>query len=223
MIVYLSVIETAEEKSKFEQIYLHYRALMYHVAYQILHNEADAEDAVHSAFVKIAEHMKKISDPVCPKTQSYVVTIVERKAIDLYRKKKRHGSVPLDEAALAAAPPMADGGRRSGGVHPGSAAPVSAGDPAEILPGLQLRGDRVHAGDQSCRSPEAGSARQGEIAAAGGKGGDFVITDEMLAQAARQAAAQINAALPRPEECAHAFSPRFGESLKRRMPPFLFI
>lgn len=110
MIVYLSVIETAEEKSKFEQIYLHYRALMYHVAYQILHNEADAEDAVHSAFVKIAEHMKKISDPVCPKTQSYVVTIVERKAIDLYRRKKRHGSVPLDEAALAAASPMADGG-----------------------------------------------------------------------------------------------------------------
>lgn len=50
-----------------------------------------------------------------------------------------------------------------------------------------------------------------------------MITDEMLAQAARQAAAQINATLPRPEECAHAFSPRFGESLKRRMPPFLFI
>lgn len=110
MIVYLAMIETPEEKTKFERLYLHYRALMYHVAYQILHNESDAEDVVHSAFVKIAEHMKKISDPVCPKTQSYVVTIVERKAIDLYRKKKRHGSVPLDEAALAAAPPEADGG-----------------------------------------------------------------------------------------------------------------
>lgn len=59
MIVYLAMIETPEEKTKFERLYLHYRALMYHVAYQILHNESDAEDVVHSAFVKIAEHMKK--------------------------------------------------------------------------------------------------------------------------------------------------------------------
>lgn len=42
-----------------------------------------------------------------------------------------------------------------------------------------------------------------------------MITDEMLAQAAQQAAAQINAALPRPEECAHAFSPRFLRRMNR--------
>lgn len=38
---------------------LQYRGLMYHVAYEILHNEQDAEDAVHHAFVKIAENIKK--------------------------------------------------------------------------------------------------------------------------------------------------------------------
>ena len=65
--------------------------LFYAVAYRILNNASDAEDAVHDAFIKIAENMKKISDPVCPKTQSYVVTIVENKAIDLYRRKQRVG------------------------------------------------------------------------------------------------------------------------------------
>ena len=71
MLIYLQMLETPEEKSLFEQIYLEYRGLMYHVAYEILHNEQDAEDAVHQAFVKIAENIKKIDDPVCPQTHNY--------------------------------------------------------------------------------------------------------------------------------------------------------
>ena len=54
MLIYLQMLESPEEKSILEQIYLEYRGLMYHVAYEILHNEQDAEDAVHHAFVKIA-------------------------------------------------------------------------------------------------------------------------------------------------------------------------
>lgn len=95
MIIYLQMIETPDEKSKFERLYLEYRGLMFHVAYEILHNEQDAEDAVHQAFVKIAENIKKIDDPVCPKTHSYIVTIVENKAIDQYRKRKKHQTVEL--------------------------------------------------------------------------------------------------------------------------------
>ena len=71
---------------------------MYHVAYKILNNKHDAEDVVHSAFIKVAENIQKIGDPVCPKTQNYVVTIVENKAIDLYRANKRkNSSLYLDE------------------------------------------------------------------------------------------------------------------------------
>ena len=51
-----------------------------------------------SAFVKIAENIQKIDVPVCPKTQNYAVTIVENKAIDLYRANKRkNSSLYLDE------------------------------------------------------------------------------------------------------------------------------
>lgn len=97
MLVYLAVIDEPAQKTKFETVYHQYRGLMYYVAYRILNNASDAEDAVHDAFIKIAENMKKISDPVCPKTQSYVVTIVENKAIDLYRRKQRLGALPLEE------------------------------------------------------------------------------------------------------------------------------
>lgn len=97
MIVYLSMLETPEEKSKFEQLYLEYKGLMFHIAYEILHNEQDAEDAVHQAFVRIAENIKKIIDPVCPKTHGYVVIIVENVAIDQYRKQKKRQTVELIE------------------------------------------------------------------------------------------------------------------------------
>lgn len=89
MLVYLMMIDSPEEQSKFEKVYFTYRGLMYHTAYAILNNREDAEDAVHNAFVKIAENITKISEPVCPKTQAYVVTIVENKAIDLYRANQR--------------------------------------------------------------------------------------------------------------------------------------
>ena len=99
MFVYLQTIEGPQQKSAFEQIYIQYRALMYSVAYSILGNSQDAEDAVQHAFMKIAENINKISEPVCPKTKAYVVTIVENTAINLYRKKKRHPSVSYDEEA----------------------------------------------------------------------------------------------------------------------------
>ena len=52
---------------------------------------------MHNAFVAIAENMQKIDVPVCPKTKGYVVTIVESKAIDIYRKKNRHPHLSLLE------------------------------------------------------------------------------------------------------------------------------
>lgn len=86
MMIYLQMIDSPEDRSKFEQIYMEYRSMMFHMANRILTNEQDAEDAVHEAFLKIAENIEKIGQPKCPKTLGYIVTIVENKSIDLYRK-----------------------------------------------------------------------------------------------------------------------------------------
>lgn len=60
MLIYMQMIETEEERDDFEKLYQEYRNLMFYAANQILHNEHDAEDAVHHAFMKIAENMKKL-------------------------------------------------------------------------------------------------------------------------------------------------------------------
>ena len=100
MLCYLQMIETPEDRTKFEVLYLEYRGLMYHVAFGILNNEQDAEDAVHQAFVKVAENMQKVDEPVCVKTKSYLVTIVESRAIDIYRLRARQNEVPFDDNAI---------------------------------------------------------------------------------------------------------------------------
>lgn len=98
MMIYLQTIDTAEDRSKFEQLYEQYKQLMFYTAFQILKRPQDAEDAVHLAFLSIAENISRISDLDCPKTRAYIVTIVERKAIDMLRAERRHPSVPLDES-----------------------------------------------------------------------------------------------------------------------------
>lgn len=102
MLIYLQMIDSAEERTKFEQLYLIHRDYMYRVAFGILQNSEDAEDAVHQAFVKIAEHMKKIDTPDSPKTKGYVITIVKNCAIDSYRKKQAYPQLEYSDATFGA-------------------------------------------------------------------------------------------------------------------------
>ena len=59
MLIYLQMIESEEDKSKFIELYNQYRYLMFSVANRILKNEYDAEDAVHQAFVSIIDNLRQ--------------------------------------------------------------------------------------------------------------------------------------------------------------------
>ncbi len=96
LLTYLQIIETDEDKSKFEEIYNAYRNLMYHIAYSRIRHEQDAEDVVHHVFVKIAENIQKI-EPVSPKTKQYVVTMVDNRVTDIFRVSGRHSVVEYND------------------------------------------------------------------------------------------------------------------------------
>lgn len=98
VLIYIQMIASDEDKSKFEQIYLTYRKLMFFVARSILKNDADAEDAVHTAFVSIIEHLKKISEINCPETKAFAVIVAECKALDILRSKKYMADTDFCEA-----------------------------------------------------------------------------------------------------------------------------
>ena len=102
MMIYLQMLETSEEKVRFEELVHTYKNLMFYVANQILNNDHDAEDAVQQAFFAILKNFEKISEIKCPQTRSFVVTVVERKAIDLYRAKNRNVVISFDEEFMNA-------------------------------------------------------------------------------------------------------------------------
>lgn len=98
MLVYLALIETAEEQHKFEAIYTSYKQIMFYTANGILNDVQDAEDTVHEAFLKIIDILNQIEVVDCPQTKSLIVTITENKAIDLYRRKQNKRFLTLEES-----------------------------------------------------------------------------------------------------------------------------
>lgn len=100
MFIYLAMIDSPEEKLKFELIYERYKNLMFYTANSVLGDTRDSEDVVHDAFIKIIEIIDDISDPNSPQTRCLIVTITENKAIDLYRKRKVKTVVPFEEEYL---------------------------------------------------------------------------------------------------------------------------
>ena len=104
MFLYLAMIDSDADKSKFEILYSEYKNLMYYTANRILCNSSDTEDVVHQAFLKVIEILDTISSPRCHKTRALLVTITEHKAIDLYREKQRRNVLPLAEEYIGAAP-----------------------------------------------------------------------------------------------------------------------
>lgn len=110
MILYLQMIETDADKVKFEQLYTLYRDQMHHVAYRILKNDHDAEDAVHQAFLALIKNLEKISAIKCPETRSYIVITVERKALDIIRTNGKYAAEYIDELNGLEVPMPGDSG-----------------------------------------------------------------------------------------------------------------
>ena len=97
--LYLSVLETDEDRCQFEDIYRQYKNRMYKFAISILHNNEDAEDVVQQSFLTIANNFDKIKSFSCHEMNSYIVIIIRNTSINLYNKNKRNSerSTELDE------------------------------------------------------------------------------------------------------------------------------
>lgn len=96
MLIYLAMLDDEKDKSKFEQLYLKYRQLMFYIANDILKDKHLAEDAVHKAFLKLINHLDKIQETEGHKTKSFIVIVTKNIAIDMYRKRKKENIISLD-------------------------------------------------------------------------------------------------------------------------------
>ena len=84
----------------FQKIYEENYLRMYHVAFGILKNQADAENAVSEAFLSIAENHKKYFKISGSKIPGLCVTIVKHKSIDILRRQKHWSEEEVENLVL---------------------------------------------------------------------------------------------------------------------------
>lgn len=97
---YLSLLDTPEEKSMFEQLYRLYRQDMYKMAYGILKNKYDTEDAVHEAFMRVMKNLTKISEIDCPQTHAYLLIIVRNVSLNIIKKRTKTVVVDVETVEI---------------------------------------------------------------------------------------------------------------------------
>ena len=97
MLSVFSVLTDKNERRLAEAIYRKYKRSMYGVAFSILKNADDAEDAVMDAVCKIIAAISRFDSASSEKTRSLVMIITRNTALNKYNYGKRHALFPLGE------------------------------------------------------------------------------------------------------------------------------
>lgn len=93
LFMYLTMLDTEEDKSIFKKLYNDNKNIMYNFAYGILKDVPSAEDAVHDAFLSAAKNIDKISKMNCIQSRNYMIIIVKNVAFKIYNKRKKEFAV----------------------------------------------------------------------------------------------------------------------------------
>lgn len=84
--LYISLLDTEDQISKFEHIYTKYRGLMFYTAKGVLQDSYLAEDAVHETFLDIIRIIDSIRANNEKELSQFLKTLTHHKAVDIIRK-----------------------------------------------------------------------------------------------------------------------------------------
>ena len=100
MLIYLQMLDTPEEKSKFETLYYTHRHTMLHIAMQILKDHQLAEDAVQEAFIRLVKNFSKIGQVDCPQTRLFTVIIVRNISLTMRTEHQKQIVVEVSQTTV---------------------------------------------------------------------------------------------------------------------------
>lgn len=79
-----------------EQLYDEFKNVMFCTALSIVKDNAQAEDIVQFAFIKIIKHIEKIDKLPYNELKGYIVLIIKNLSIDYIRKRNQEKIVPIE-------------------------------------------------------------------------------------------------------------------------------
>lgn len=83
-------------RQKVEQLYNDHKNLMYYTAIKVVKNPDTAKDIVHSAFLRVIKHIKKIDSFTPQEAKGYIIFIVKNLSLDHINKSENKNTVPLE-------------------------------------------------------------------------------------------------------------------------------
>ena len=95
--LYLALLERPEENAAFEEIYNAYKGKMMAIAYNILGNHHDSEEAVSQAFFAVARNFRKISEKSIGEREAYLNIVTKNAALDIYRERNVRDALPIED------------------------------------------------------------------------------------------------------------------------------
>ena len=104
LMMYLAMIDSEEDRSRFEKIYYACRKQMIYVANDVLKDYGLAEDAVQNALLGIAKRIDRVRELNDDQTKAYVLTAAKNAALNIYAKEHpiAQRQTELDTAELVA-------------------------------------------------------------------------------------------------------------------------
>ena len=97
MLAIFLTIEDDADRSLAEQLYLTYKDRMYRIAFSVLHNKEDAEDAVMDAVINIVKHISMFRGNNRNKTESLIVIIIRNVSINRYHYNEHRTTADINE------------------------------------------------------------------------------------------------------------------------------
>lgn len=98
--IYFSLIDSEYDKTLFEKVYKSNYEIMYYVALKLLKQPSEAENAVHEAFLALAEHFEKYREKIGDDGKDFrglCVTIVKNKVLDYFRREKHMSDTQIED------------------------------------------------------------------------------------------------------------------------------
>ena len=89
LLMFLSLLESDEDRKKFIEVYEEYHELVEKVAMSILKNQHNAEEAAQNSYVQIIRHFEKVYEIPCKELRFWIISIVKNEALMILRKNKK--------------------------------------------------------------------------------------------------------------------------------------
>ncbi len=84
----LTMLDTAKEKDKFEELYNSYKKFVYYIAFEYMAENSLAEDATQETFLKLTKYINNIESIDSPKTLSFIKIVTQSVCLDMLKKEK---------------------------------------------------------------------------------------------------------------------------------------